>query len=81
MRRLSNLCYTLRLCDSIFGKACSELERGHGVSKISGEKCVFYGFYCFNLFFVFDVTVEFILAHYGKGKKKYRKLKREKNHF
>lgn len=81
MRGLSNLCYTLHLCDSIFGKACSELERGHGVSKISGEKCVFYGFYCFNLFVVVVVTVEFILARYGKGKKKYRKLKREKNHF
>lgn len=80
MRRLSNLCYTLRLCDSIFGKACSELERGHGVSKISGEKCVFYGFYCFNLFFVVNVTVEFILARYGKGKKKIQKIeKREKS--
>ena len=70
MRRLSNLCYTLRLCDSIFGKACSELERGHGVSKISGEKCVF----------VVNVTVEFILARYGKGKKKIQKIeKREKS--
>lgn len=44
-------------------------------------KNVFFMDFIALIFFVVVVTVEFILAYYGKGRKKYRKLKREKNHF